>query len=40
VFDDLTSFAGEWGVDEILDSISSRKKEMIVVAIDHEGKNE
>jgi len=37
VFDDLTSFAGEWGVDEILDSISSRKKEMIVVAIDHGG---
>lgn len=37
VFDDLTSFAGEWGVDEILDSISSRKKEMIVVAIDHAG---
>jgi predicted alpha/beta superfamily hydrolase len=37
VFDDSTSFAGEWGVDEILDSISSRKKEIIVVAIDNGG---
>ncbi|HEV8283772.1 MAG TPA: alpha/beta hydrolase-fold protein [Chitinophagaceae bacterium] len=37
VFDDSTSFAGEWGVDEILDSISGRKKEIIVVAIDHGG---
>jgi len=37
VFDDSTSFAGEWGVDEILDSISSRKKEIIVVAVDHGG---
>lgn len=35
VFDDATSFAGEWGVDETLDSISPRKKEMIVVAVDH-----
>src|SRR5438067_3624010 len=31
VFDDSTSFAGEWGVDETLDSISTRKKEIIVV---------
>jgi len=37
VFDDSTSFAGEWRVDEILDSISSRKKEIIVVAVDHGG---
>ena len=37
VFDDLTSFAGEWQVDETLDSISAHKKEMIVVAIDHGG---
>jgi len=37
IFDDLTSFAGEWGVDETLDSISSHRKEMIVVAIDHGG---
>lgn len=37
VFDDSTSFAGEWGVDEVLDSIGSRKREMIVVAIDNGG---
>jgi len=37
VFDDSTSFAGEWGVDETLDSISSHGKEIIVVAIDHGG---
>jgi predicted alpha/beta superfamily hydrolase len=37
VFDDSTSFAGEWGVDETLDSISGRKKEIIVVAVDHGG---
>jgi predicted alpha/beta superfamily hydrolase len=37
VFDDSTSFAGEWGVDETLDSISRRKKEIIVVAVDHGG---
>ena len=37
VFDDLTSFAGEWQVDETLDSISAHKKEMIVVAVDHGG---
>ena len=37
VFDDLTSFAGEWGVDETLDSISDHRGEMIVVAIDHGG---
>jgi predicted alpha/beta superfamily hydrolase len=35
VFDDATSFAGEWGVDEYLDTTSSRK--CIVVAIDHGG---
>jgi predicted alpha/beta superfamily hydrolase len=37
IFDDLTSFAGEWGVDETLDSISDHGGEMIVVAIDHGG---
>src|SRR5438874_2277743 len=37
VLDESTSFAGEWGVDETLDSISGRKKEIIVVAIDHGG---
>src|SRR2546423_2104431 len=37
VFDDATSFAGEWGVDETLDSLSrvNKKYEAIVVAIDH-----
>ncbi len=37
VFDDSTSFAGEWGVDETLDSISRHSKEIIVVAVDHGG---
>ena len=37
VFDDSTSFAGEWGVDELMDSISAKKKEMIVVGIDNGG---
>jgi predicted alpha/beta superfamily hydrolase len=37
VFDDSTSFAGEWGVDETLDSISGHSKEVIVVAVDHGG---
>jgi predicted alpha/beta superfamily hydrolase len=32
VFDDSTSFSGEWGLDEMLDSIH---REVIVVAIDH-----
>lgn len=37
VFDDATSFAGEWGVDEILDSIGAHTREIIVVAVDHGG---
>ncbi len=37
VFDALTAYAGEWGVDETLDSIGSHSKEIIVVAIDHGG---
>ena len=37
VFDDATSFAGEWGVDEALDSLSTRASGSIVVAIDHAG---
>ena len=37
VFDDATSFAGEWGVDETLDSISRHVREIIVVAVDHGG---
>lgn len=36
LFDEATSFAGEWGVDEYLDSISRLgKKEVIVVGIDN-----
>ena len=35
VFDAATSFSGEWGVDETLDSINA--KECIVVAIDNGG---
>lgn len=36
LFDDATSFAGEWGVDEYLDSIHKKgKKEVIVVGIDN-----
>ena len=34
VFDDATSYAGEWGVDECLDTM---KKKCIVVAVDHGG---
>jgi len=37
VFDEATSFSGEWGVDETLDSIAGHRKEMIVVAVDHGG---
>lgn len=37
VFDDATSFSGEWGVDEALDSLGPRTKECIVVAIDNGG---
>lgn len=37
VFDEVTSYASEWGVDETLDSISSHSKEIIVVAVDHGG---
>jgi predicted alpha/beta superfamily hydrolase len=35
VFDDATSFSGEWGVDEFLDS--NKTKQCIVVAVDHGG---
>ena len=37
VFDDSTSFAGEWGVDETLDSLGAHRKQIIVVAIDNGG---
>ncbi len=35
VFDEATSFAGEWGVDEALDSLHASDKQAIVVAIDN-----
>ncbi len=36
LFDDATSYSGEWGVDEYLDSIFKKgKKEVIVVGIDN-----
>lgn len=37
VFDDATAYAGEWGVDEALDSLSQRHGEVIVVAVDNGG---
>lgn len=37
VFDAATSFSGEWGVDEALDSLSAVWGPAIVVAIDHAG---
>jgi predicted alpha/beta superfamily hydrolase len=35
VFDEATAFAGEWGVDEALDTMSAKYGETIVVAIDN-----
>ena len=37
VFDDATSFAGEWGVDEAMDTLGLKTKECIVVGIDNGG---
>lgn len=37
VFDEATSFSGEWGVDESLDTLGKETKECIVVAIDNGG---
>jgi predicted alpha/beta superfamily hydrolase len=37
IFDEATSYAGEWGVDEYLDSLRNKNKECIVVAVDHGG---
>jgi predicted alpha/beta superfamily hydrolase len=37
VFDNATSFAGEWGVDETIDNMAGQFGEMIVVAIDNGG---
>ena len=37
VFDDATSFSGEWGVDEAIDTLGAKTKEYIVVGIDNGG---
>jgi len=37
VFDDATSYSGEWGIDDYLDSLGMDAKECIVVAIDNGG---
>jgi len=37
VFDDATSYSGEWGVDEFFDSLGAKAKEWIVVAVDNGG---
>ena len=37
IFDDATSFSGEWGVDEAMDSLGLKTKECIVVGIDNGG---
>lgn len=37
VFDDATSFSGEWGVDEAIDTLGLKAKECIVVGIDNGG---
>ena len=39
VFDAATSYAGEWGVDEALDSLSISDKPSIVVGIDNGGQH-
>ncbi len=39
VFDAATSFSGEWGVDETMDSLNNEKAEMIIVAIDNGGQH-
>jgi predicted alpha/beta superfamily hydrolase len=35
LFDDATSYSGEWGVDEFLDSLGSHDAPAIIVGIDH-----
>ncbi len=37
LFDDATSYVGEWGVDEALDALAAEGLEIIVVGIDHGG---
>jgi predicted alpha/beta superfamily hydrolase len=39
IFDNATSFAGEWGIDEAIDSMSAQYGEMIVVGIDNGGQH-
>ncbi|MBO3700414.1 alpha/beta hydrolase [Roseivirga sp. E12] len=40
LFEDSTSFAGEWGIDETLDSLSNTSNfDLIVVGIDNGGEN-
>jgi predicted alpha/beta superfamily hydrolase len=40
VFDDATSYVGEWGVDETLDSLhAAGELSLIVVAVDHGGEH-
>ncbi|OLY92229.1 Predicted hydrolase of the alpha/beta superfamily [Cnuella takakiae] len=37
IFDTATSFSGEWGVDEAMDSLGPRYGEAIIVAVDNGG---
>lgn len=37
VFEDSSSYSGEWGIDEALDTLGANCREMIVVAIDNGG---
>ncbi len=37
VFDDATSFSGEWGVDEAIDTLGLKTKECIVIGVDNGG---
>jgi predicted alpha/beta superfamily hydrolase len=37
LFDDATSYGGEWGIDEYLDSLGENAKQCIVVAVDNGG---
>jgi predicted alpha/beta superfamily hydrolase len=37
LFEDTTSYSGEWGVDEAMDSLENPRQEMIVVGIDNGG---
>jgi predicted alpha/beta superfamily hydrolase len=39
LFDDATSFVGEWGVDEAMDQLAKEGIEAIVVGIDHGGEH-